>query len=77
MTKDTELSAYELGIIQNFLRGFMVSIEEFNVDLVTDDEAEMKDNIDKFSAETMSIEEKVKIMIDKKVVYNYSLTNIY
>ena len=68
MKEDTELSVYELGIIQNSLRDRMVNIEEFRNDLVTDDdEAEMNDNIDTFSVELMSIKEKITTMIDKKI----------
>lgn len=68
MKEDTELSLYELGIIQNSLRDRMVNIEEFRNDLVTDDdEAEMNDNIDTFSVELMSIKEKITTMIDKKI----------
>lgn len=71
MKEDTELSVYELGIIQNSLRDRMVNIEEFRNDLVTDDdEAEMNDNIDTFSVELMSIKEKITTMIDKKIDYN-------
>ena len=70
MKEDTELSVYELGIIQNSLRDRMVNIEEFRNDLVTDDdEAEMNDNIDTFSVELMSIKEKITTMIDKKIDY--------
>lgn len=68
MKEDTELSVYELGIIQNSLRDRMVNIEEFRNNLVTDDdEAEMNDNIDTFSVELMSIKEKITTMIDKKI----------
>jgi len=68
MKEDTELSVYELGIIQNSLRDRMVNIEEFRNDLVTDDdEAEMNDNIDTFSVELMGIKEKITTMIDKKI----------
>ena len=68
MKEDTELSVYELGIIQNSLRDRMVNIEELRTDLVTDDdEAEMNDNIDTFSVELMSIKEKITTMIDKKI----------
>lgn len=68
MKEDTELSVYELGIIQNSLRDRMVNIEEFRNDLVIDDdEAEMNDNIDTFSVELMSIKEKITTMIDKKI----------
>lgn len=68
MKEDTELSIYELGIIQNSLRDRMVNIEELRTDLVTDDdEAEMNDNIDTFSVELMSIKEKITTMIDKKI----------
>lgn len=71
MKEDTELSVYELGIIQNSLRDRMVNIEEFRNDLVTDDdEAEMNDNIDTFSVEIMSIKEKITTMIDKKIEDN-------
>ena len=68
MKEDTELSVYELGIIQNSLRDRMVNIEEFRTDLVTDDdEAEMNDNIDTFSVELMNIKDKITTMIDKKI----------
>ena len=71
MKEDTELSVYELGIIQNSLRDRMVNIEELRTDLVTDDdEAEMNDNIDTFSVELMSIKEKITTMIDKKMEDN-------
>ena len=73
MKDNTQLTAYELGLIRNSLLGRLMTLEDYRAEYLDKDsddaneKAEMSGNIDSFKLELTELKDKIDAMCETQI----------